>query len=504
MRSWSRTLFSLAMIIIVILAASGGMVTAQSGGNYFDKVTVGGDVDIYGTGVIRDSRDDTIRQQVTSGGLTVAGAVTSPNIYSGHNGNSVAAGVQGAFIGGGGNGTTTPFGHNNIVQAGANYSVIAGGAANQSRSVYGSVGGGYGNVVFATGAYGTIGGGATNSVSGRANTVAGGESNSTLGPESTIGGGMANWVKGGQGVIAGGVYNYTGSGSFQAILGGNYNTIGTGRHGWYGSGAEGSMPENKLPYSFLDTMRGSASGDYSSITGGSHNAIGDPYSFIGNGYENWIAGYYTRTVTAPYELFDTAGCVTSTLQVACPGTFNAIVSGKWNEISNAYISYEEVEGGTELCQIDGYAVIAGGFENSIIGAMAQAAMIGGGVSNTITATYGVIAGGLENEVGGLYGAVPGGTKNAAKGAYSLAAGRRAKAVHDGAFVWADSQDADYASLAADTFNVRAQGGVRMTTSGAGLSLDGPVIVDGMTFTYTAPITITGVLTNVRLLYYQVP
>jgi len=31
-----------------------------------------------------------------------------------------------------------------------------------------------------------------------------------------------------------------------------------------------------------------------------------------------------------------------------------------------------------------------------------------------------------------------------------------------------------------------------------------VIVDGMAFTYTAPITITGVLTNVRLLFYQVP
>ena len=44
----------------------------------------------------------------------------------------------------------------------------------------------------------------------------------------------------------------------------------------------------------------------------------------------------------------------------------------------------------------------------------------------------------------------------------------------------------------------------LTTSGAGLALDGPVIVDGMSFTYTSPITISGVLTNVRLLYYQVP
>jgi len=54
----------------------------------------------------------------------------------------------------------------------------------------------------------------------------------------------------------------------------------------------------------------------------------------------------------------------------------------------------------------------------------------------------------------------------AYGAYSFAAGRRAKADHDGAFVWGDSFDADKTSSAPDEFNVYASGGVRMWTDSA--------------------------------------
>ncbi|MGH2987658.1 MAG: tail fiber domain-containing protein, partial [Solirubrobacterales bacterium] len=43
------------------------------------------------------------------------------------------------------------------------------------------------------------------------------------------------------------------------------------------------------------------------------------------------------------------------------------------------------------------------------------------------------------------------------GDYSLAAGRRAKANHQGAFVWADSQFSDIASTAANQFVARASG-----------------------------------------------
>jgi hypothetical protein len=58
-------------------------------------------------------------------------------------------------------------------------------------------------------------------------------------------------------------------------------------------------------------------------------------------------------------------------------------------------------------------------------------------------------------------------------AYSFAAGHRAKANHTGAFVWADSTDADIASTAADSVTMRASGGYRLfSNSGAtaGVSL----------------------------------
>jgi hypothetical protein len=52
--------------------------------------------------------------------------------------------------------------------------------------------------------------------------------------------------------------------------------------------------------------------------------------------------------------------------------------------------------------------------------------------------------------------------NTAQGDYSFAAGHRAKANHDGAFVWADSGDVDFGSTANDQFAVRADGGAWFT------------------------------------------
>ncbi|MCB9913329.1 MAG: tail fiber domain-containing protein [Planctomycetes bacterium] len=63
-----------------------------------------------------------------------------------------------------------------------------------------------------------------------------------------------------------------------------------------------------------------------------------------------------------------------------------------------------------------------------------------------------------------YATIPGGYDNTAGGDYAFAAGYRAKATHTGAFVWADSQNADFASTLANQFSVRASGGVRFQTS----------------------------------------
>src|SRR5207302_9114764 len=74
-----------------------------------------------------------------------------------------------------------------------------------------------------------------------------------------------------------------------------------------------------------------------------------------------------------------------------------------------------------------------------------------------------VAGGTINFAIGAYSAVPGGYENIASGAYSFAAGRYANATNDGAFVWADSQNADFYSTTNNQFSIRAQNGVRLSS-----------------------------------------
>ena len=124
-----------------------------------------------------------------------------------------------------------------------------------------------------------------------------------------------------------------------------------------------------------------------------------------------------------------------------------------------------------------YATAAGpgGTGNTISG---QDAAVGGGRENTASAFYSTVAGGALNVSSGLYATVPGGYENTAAGDYSLASGYRAKANHTGAFVWADSQNADFASATNDEFAIRARNGVRIQ-SDVGIHLnaaDRPIIV----------------------------
>jgi len=122
------------------------------------------------------------------------------------------------------------------------------------------------------------------------------------------------------------------------------------------------------------------------------------------------------------------------------------------------------------------ATIGGGFGNT---ARARESTIGGGGGNWIsdTASYATISGGASNTNSGQYASVAGGQFNVASGDFSFAAGDRAKAVHGGAFVWADSGNADFSSTATNQFLVRASGGVGINTNnpaGAALSVVGGI------------------------------
>jgi hypothetical protein len=108
-----------------------------------------------------------------------------------------------------------------------------------------------------------------------------------------------------------------------------------------------------------------------------------------------------------------------------------------------------------------YATISGGANNRAAG---QYATVSGGGNNQATVQYATVGGGTGNAATNDDATVPGGSGNLAGGAHSFAAGFRAKALHAGSFVWADSMNADFVSSATDQFLVRAYGGFGIGTT----------------------------------------
>lgn len=162
------------------------------------------------------------------------------------------------------------------------------------------------------------------------------------------------------------------------------------------------------------------------------------------------------------------------------GRFATIGGGGANKIRTDSFSFATIGGGdgNDIRSGAQESFIGGGGGNVIM-TNALAAVIGGGTANTVgvNADYGIIVGGQGNTMGtnafyctiggGQNNAVaanstaamiPGGQNNAATN-YAFAAGRRAKANHDGTFVWADSQNADFASSGPNQFLIRAASGV---------------------------------------------
>ena len=93
--------------------------------------------------------------------------------------------------------------------------------------------------------------------------------------------------------------------------------------------------------------------------------------------------------------------------------------------------------------------------------------VGGGSLNTASGGFAAtVGGGQQNTASGDYATVPGGLLNTATN-YAFAAGNRAKATNQGSFVWADSQNSDFASTANNQFLIRASGGVGINANNPG-------------------------------------
>jgi len=166
--------------------------------------------------------------------------------------------------------------------------------------------------------------------------------------------------------------------------------------------------------------------EYGTIGGGLRNTAGNNGSTVGGGIGNLANGVYS------------------------------MVGGGGQNTASA--NFATVGGGSSNTAGGNTATVGGGLRNN---ASNIANTVGGGADNTASGNYATIGGGQVNRATGIQSTVPGGQFNTAAGSGSFAAGLRAKANHDGAFVWADSVFVDFASTAANEFNVRASGGTRI-------------------------------------------
>jgi hypothetical protein len=361
------------------------------------------------------------------------------------------------------------------------------------------LGGFAGNTISGAASGAVIAGGGA---SGFTNTIAGA-------PFSVIGGGRNNQIwHTGDGLIAGGAHNRIESAFRAAVVGGDGNVIRTNATWAFVGGGEGNLVDAGSGASLIGGGRENRVGpnaDSSVIGGGRLNAIGTNSStgFLGGGFQNSIQGQDAVLVGGRLNTASSSGVFLGggqQNQILANSPHSVLVGGQFNNLGPD-ADYAFIGGGQSHQVSFGsfYSVIAGGLQNSI-GDNAAYAAIGGGAYNSIPPAA-------------SYATIPGGRFNSATN-HAFAAGTRAKANHPGAFVWADATDADFASTTTNQFNVRASGGIRLATSGAGMTLDGQPVTTGtnyarlnvnQTFTatnlFTRPVGI-GVTTPLRALHVR--
>jgi hypothetical protein len=440
---------------------------------------------------------------VGGGGINQAdgdGATIGGGMYNSASGFLATVGGGGSAVSNTGNRATDSWatvsgGMNNQAGDGANngddrqYATVGGGADNLASGATSTVAGGLNNI--ASGQSSFIGGGWSSLADGDYATVAGGDGNAASGYGAAVGGGGGNRATGLGAVIAGGVgmcvgtdYNNVASGSTSTIAGGACNvaensdttiagglyntasgetaTVGGGAHNTAsGTAAVVAGGGGSDVYGNLDNV---ASGNWSTIGGGGDNTASGEYATVGGGVDN------RATVEGSAVGGGQHNHASGLAATVCGGWGNfaianrATVCGGWENMASG--AYAGVCGGYNNLSTDDFGTVAGGFVNQAgdnEGTVEDRpyATVGGGRGNVASGTSSVVAGGDTNTASGWRSTVPGGVGNVAAGDHSFAAGRRAKALHNGAFVWADNTDADFASDAANEFLVRAYNGVKI-------------------------------------------
>jgi hypothetical protein len=450
---------------------------------------------------------------IGGGGRSVAGSPATANEVTDDEGT-----VSGGANNQAGDGAGTP--------SDRRAATVAGGIGNTASGSQATVSGGSANTASADGA--TVGGGADNDATGATATVAGGFVNNASGNFATVPGGVQNVAQGAFSLAGGrraqanhqGAFVWADSSffDFASTAQDQFNVRSTGGarlvSGIDGSGNPTSgleLPAGTSGWSTLvngqpfdvrvngaralrlepasdgtnqspNVIGGSAdnsviAGVHSATIGGggrsnpasatTANRVTDNRGTVGGGANNQ-AGNNAGTVSD--RSFATVGggesntasgsdaTVGGGLGNTASGTTATVGGGDSN---TADFNSATVGGGDTNTASGGQAVVSGGFNNA---ATDLNDTVGGGASNTVSGSAATVGGGLGNTASGVDATVPGGTLNTALGSFSFAAGRRALADHQGAFVWADSSNFNFHSTANNQFTARATGGVRFISA----------------------------------------
>ena len=419
---------------------------------------------------------------VGGGAYHSIGSNSSSTTISGGYANTIGHDTLDAAIGGG-----------SFQSVGTNsyYSTIAGGRVNSvgDNATSAAIGGGMQNAIGTGAGYAAVGGGYFNAISGSFASIPGGYANSAAGPYSLAAGVAAHANHSGAFVwsdasdfsgfasTAPNQFSVRATGGVRFLTGGAGLTVDGQTLGGSGANAVwltgGNASANPTNGAFLGTtdaqalefkVAGRRAWRLEPATNADLNYNFAP-NVIGGHESNSIAPGIVGATIAGGGRIDGFGQDLTHHITAHHGT---IGGGDRNTVAG---EDGTVAGGGGNYVGGAYSTAAGGLFNTIA-TNGFAAAIGGGDFNQATADTATVGGGNNNTASGSGSTVPGGSGNTAAGLNSFAAGRRAKANHDGSFVWADDSDADFASTATKQFAVRAGNGVMIQATNTALDLRG--------------------------------
>jgi len=234
----------------------------------------------------------------------------SPNVTGGYSGNTIAAGVRGGTIAGGGASGSS------INRVTADYATVGGGSYNTAGSYSATVGGGYRNA--ASSNYATVAGGYRNAASSNYATVAGGYRNTASSYTATVGGGYSNTASGQQATVGGGKNNTASKDG--ATIGGGYLNTASKQYATVGGG-------------YVNT----GSGYWATVAGGTNNTASNSYATVAGGNNNTASGYYATVAggnnnTASGYWATVGGGEGNTAS----GNFATVPGGSGNRASGSY------------------------------------------------------------------------------------------------------------------------------------------------------------------------